>query len=184
MLEEIFEDSKKNQTLIGIHLYGESGFWCGYVDDYNEEFIQLKHFNKYGDSDGVLVERVSQIESIDIEDDYLKALKLTIEKNQELRNDTLKTRIFEELDEDNWQFVCLKPYENDRNVLVGIQINNSSFYRGFVLKIDDLYLKFEIIGNAGESEGSSLFHVDDVNAIKINDLECRRRLILYQGSSQ
>ena len=180
MLEQILEESKQKQTLLAIHLYGESTFWCGIIDDFNYEFFQLRHFNKNGDFDGILIERMSKIERLDIQDEYLESLKIIIAKNQEIRNTNLKTRIFEELDEENWQFVCLKPYEGDKNVVVGIEVNNESFYRGFVIQMDDNFIQFEILKSSGDAFGISLFKVGDINSVKINDLEGRRMLALYQ----
>jgi len=178
MIRKILEKSKVQQQLIGITLYGEAGFWCGIVEDYNNEFVQLKHFTKYGELDGVAIEKIAQIERIDIEDDYLKSMKVIIARKSELQTKPLKSRIFEELDENNWQFVCLKPYENEKNILVSIQINSDSFYQGYVIEINTEFLKYEIIGDSGQNEGLSLFKLDDVTSVKINDLECRRKFIL------
>lgn len=178
MINKILEKSKSEEQLIGVTLYGETGFWCGIVEDYNNEFIQLKHFTKYGELDGVIIEKISQIERIDIEDDYLKSMKVIIKRKEELQTKPLKSRIFEELNEDNWQFVCLKPYEKEQNILVSIQINSDNFYQGYVIEVNDEFLKYEIIGNAGESEGLSLFKLDDVTSVKIHDLECKRKFIL------
>lgn len=184
MIEEIFKKSKAEQELIGITLYGESEFWCGIVEDYNDEFLQLRHFTKYGVLDGVAVEKISQIERIDIQDEYLKAMKIVIERREELEKGSIKTRVFEELNEDNWQFVCLKPYENDIDVLASIQINDDSFYQGYVVQINDEHLKFEIIGNSGESEGICLFKIEDISSVKINDLECRRKIMLNKEKTK
>ena len=181
MIYEIFENSKENQQLIGITLYRESGSWCGIVEDFNSEFIQLRHYTKYGELDGVAIEKIVDIERIDIEDEYLKALKIIIENKGKIKNIQTRSRIFDELNHENWQFVSLKPYEKDTNFLVSIQINNDNFYNGFVLGIDDYFLKFEMINNSGNSDGSCLFKLEDVTSIKINDLECRRRLLLYHS---
>ena len=184
MINEILENSQKNQELIGVTLYNESGFWCGIVEDFNDDFIQLRHYTSYGELDGVAIERIADIERIDINDEYLNSLKIMIEHKEKIRDIKIKSRIFEELDEDNWQYVGLKPFENDDNILASIQINHDSFYQGFVLKIDEDFIKFEIIGNDGNSEGKSLFKLSDINSIKINDLECRRKLLLYRIKTQ
>jgi hypothetical protein len=180
MISEILEYSKANKELLGITLYGESGFWCGIVEDYNEEVIQLRHYTKYGELDGVAIEKISNIERIDISDDYINAMKIVIEHKEKMKNIEIKSRIFDDLNPGNWQYISLKPFENDNNVLTSIQINNDNFYQGFVKGIDEEYLKFEIVGNEGNSEGTSLFKIENINSIKINDLECRRKLLIYK----
>jgi len=174
MLYKILEESKKNNKLISLSLYGDVGFWCGVVQDYNEEFIELKHYTKFGDVDGIAIERISDIERIDIEDDHLKAIAVLIKKNEQIKKAEFKSRIFDELDKDNWSFVSLKPYEKDKDVLVSIQVNNDNYYQGFVVEMDSDYLRFEIIDTDGVSEGECLFK------LQINDFECRKRLLIYK----
>lgn len=184
MIYEILEKSKQQHKLVGIKLYGQTGYWCGIVEDYNEDFIQLKHFTKNGELDGVAIERIIDIERIDIEDNYLTAMKIVIENRQKIRDIEIKSRIFTDLDDENWQFVSLKPYENDKNVLISVQINGDDFYQGFVTSIDDDFLKFELIDNNGDSNGISVFKLEDISSVKINDLECRRRLLIYKTKSE
>ena len=180
MINEILENSKAKNKLVGIKLYGEAGYWCGIVEDYNDDFIQLKHFTKNGELDGIAIERIVDIERIDIEDDYLTAMKIVIENRQKIRDIEIKSRIFTDLDDDNWQYVSLKPYESDKNVLTSIQVNRDDFYQGFVKSINENFLKFELIDNNGNSNGMSIFKLEDINSVKINDLECRRRLLIYK----
>lgn len=179
MLHEILEHSQKNQSLIGINLYGNNGFWCGIVEDFNDEFVQIRHYTKYGDPDGTVIEKIADIERIDLNDKYLKTLRYIIENKESLKNSVLKSRVFDELHYDNWQFISLKPYEKDKDVMIYLQINNNNYYHGFVEEIDDYYLKFDSIDDDGGSEGISLFKLEDVNTIKINGLESRRRLLAY-----
>jgi len=180
MIEKILENSQRLQKLIGIKLYGDGGYWCGIVQEFNDEFIQLKHFTKNGELDGMAIEKIVDVERVDIDDDHLTAIKIVIENRQKIRDIEIKSRIFTDLDDENWQFVSLKPYENDRNVLSSIQINNDDYYKGFVVSISEEFLKYEIIDNHGLSYGESLFKLEDINSIKINDLECRRRLLIYK----
>jgi len=180
MLYKILEDSKKNNKLISLSLYGDVGYWCGVIQDYNENFVELKHYTKYGDIDGIAIERISDIERIDIEDDHLKAMAILIEKNSKIKQIEFKSRVFDELEEDNWQYISLKPYEKDKNVLVSIQVSDDNFYKGFVIEVDSNFMKFEIIDTDGISEGKCLFKLQDINSIKLNDFECRKRLLIYK----
>jgi len=145
MLYKILEESKNNNKLISLSLYGDVGFWCGVVLDYNEEFIELKHYTKYGDIDGIAIERISDIERIDIEDDHLKAIAILIKKNEQINKVEFKSRIFDELDKDNWQFICLKPYEKDKDVLASIQVSSDNYYQQTVFQKENVCSNFKTL---------------------------------------
>jgi len=180
MIYEILEKYKNENKVIGLKLYGNSGFLCGIIEEYNEEFIQLKHFTKFGELDGVAIERIADIERLDIADDYLNGMEILIKSKHKIRDIEVRSRIFDDLDDENWQFIALKPYEGDKDVLISIQINNDDYFKGFVISISEGFLKFQIIDNLANSNGISMFKVEDINSIKINDLECRRRLLIYK----
>ena len=120
ILFEILKKSKENKEIIGIWKYNDKddGFWAGYVKDYNEELVTIQHFTKYGKSDGIIIERIENIISVDFDDDYSKAMQCLIDYSSELD----KEEHFEiELnDYEEWQLEILKQLEGtDRIVSIG-----------------------------------------------------------------
>jgi len=51
---------------------------------------------------------------------------------------------------------------------------------GFVHKLTENKLIIKPIGKLGEDEGLSLYKLSDINSIQPDDLECRKRLLLYK----
>lgn len=176
-MQEIFELSKNTEKLLAITLYNDSGFWCGYVLDYNEDLVLIQHYTKYGKSDGVIVEYVHNIESIEYDDDYCKSLEYLIHNHFELDYEEevqIKLGI-----EESWQAEVLKPNVKRKDRLLRLQLSNDTFLSGLLQKIDDETLELHLIGKEGQDDGKILLKINDINSIRINDLEGRKRLLLF-----
>jgi len=180
MLNELLEKSKINKKVIGVRLYDDTGFLCGIVIDYNDDIVQLQNYTEYGQLDGVGLEEISQIERIDFNDEYTNSIEYLIKNQDKLLEPEFKSRFFEDLLEDDWQNLAITPYVNEKNFLICIQINQDIIYRGFIEQINEAHFTFKCIGNLGEDKGISMFKFEDVSSLKINDLECRKRFLLYQ----
>jgi len=179
MMLSVLKDSKLNKKVVGIALYGSNGFWYGIVIDFNEDILQLQHYTEYGQLNGVVIIEVSQIERTDFNDDHTQSLDFLIKNQDEFKNMNYTNLFFNELTDDNWKFQALKPYEKERKLLVGVQINQDDTYFGFIEKIDEEYFSLHCIGNLGEDKGLCIFNTEDVSSFVINDLDCRKRYLLF-----
>lgn len=179
MLKEILRAAKENNRFIGIWIYGENdGFWSGYVHDFTDEFVVIKHYTKFGIYDGLIVERIDNIESIDFEDDYSEGMEYIIANSNLLEKETeIEVQIHEI---ENWQYEILSPYILNENVMVKLQIARDNTYTGFVKEIDKEFIVLKNIGSNGEDHGKSIYKITDISSVRLNDLECRKRLLLYQ----
>ena len=75
MILDIILKSKETKTLIGFNFYGsDNGFYCGYVLEFNDEFVIIQHFSKFGINDGILVHKLSDIKYFETETDYVQIL--------------------------------------------------------------------------------------------------------------
>lgn len=179
MFPEILEKAKTTEKIIGISLYGEVGFFCGIVLDYSDEIIKLLQYTKYGKNDGITLQPISEIERIDFDDNFTNALEF-LSKNQKALNKTnYKNKFYADLDDDNWQNQVLDLYVKEKNVMLSVQINNADYYQGFIEAKNDITFSYKCIGDLGEDKGLAFFKIDDVTNIKIDDLECRKRLLLF-----
>jgi len=180
MMYELLEESKRNKKIIGIDLYRDEGFWCGVILDYNDDTFQLQHYTKFGKKDGVSIDEVAKIERIDFDDDYVNSINYLIKNQEKLTENKFKSRFFEDLIGDEWQALALTPYLNEKKFLLCVSISESVSYRGFLEKMNEYSFSFRCIGDLGEDKGLSVFKFEDVSSIRINDLECRKRFILYK----
>lgn len=175
--EQILEFSKTNQSIIAIFQDpAGSDFWAGYILDYNDEFFVMQHVTKYGKKDGVLIEPIYKIRRID-RDDYCKCLQYVFEHHAEL--DQEQTFDLNIPKEENWIYHTLLRINGDTDYLVRISVGNDSRFAGFVTNVSDDDFVLRCIGHDGQDEGTLFFLNDDVNSFRINDLEARRRLMLY-----
>lgn len=178
LFSEIFERSKGDKELIGIWKYDDdTSFLCGYVINYDETLVALKHYNKYGKPDGVVVEQIANIVSIDINDDFLISLQYIINNAKKLDKEN-------EIDvefsgSELWQFKILEENSDRKDRVVSVEINGEDFFCGFIGKVTVTDFMLKCIGKLGEDEGSVIYKVEDVTALRINDLDSRKRLMLY-----
>jgi hypothetical protein len=182
IINEIFESSKKEKSLLGIWTYDDGdGFWSGYVIDYNEDFVQLQHYTQYGKPDGSIIEKIDNIESIDYNDDYANSLQYIIDNTIELDKED---EIIQSLpSKENWQFKYLSEHLNKDNRVVRITLKEDVTYCGFVTKIDQETVVMNLIGKLGEDQGYSMFKLVDISCVRINDIENRKRLLLSRRKS-
>tara|TARA_R110001583_G_scaffold69300_2_gene196568 strand:- start:5953 stop:6513 length:561 start_codon:yes stop_codon:yes gene_type:complete len=179
MIFDLLNKSKNEQKIIRIWFYGEEEmYWCGYVKNVKEKLFFLQHFTKFGKPDGLLSEQIENIESIDFDNDFSKTMEYLI-KYPDLIDKEPKIDL-EITEEDNWQFEILDSQLGLKDRLITIQINGDRFYNGIIEWIDEGYLILNKVGEEGQDEGKSIFIIDDINAIQINNLENRKRLLLYK----
>ncbi|SNR37186.1 hypothetical protein [Lutibacter flavus] len=179
MIIDLLNKSKNEQNIIRIWFYGEEEkFWFGYVKNVNEELFSLQHFTNYGSPDGILIEQIENIESIDFDNEFSKTMEYLIKHQNEIYKEPQID--LEITDEDNWQFEILDSQLGLKDRIITIQINGDKFYSGIIEWIDEGHLVLNKVGEAGQDEGKSIFIIDDINTIQINNLENRKRLMLYK----
>ncbi len=181
MFYEILEKAKTSKKIIGLSLYGEVGFYCGLVLDYSDEIIKLQQYTKYGKNDGITLQPLSEIERIDFDDSFTNAVEFLANNQKALNKSNYTNKFYTDFDDDNWQNQVLDLYIQERKVMLSIQINTDDYYQGFIEAKNDITFSFRCIGELGDDKGLAFFKIEDVSNIKIDDLECRKRLLLYNN---
>jgi len=178
ILFDILKKSKENKEIIGIWKYNDSeGFWSGYVRDYNEELVTIQHFTKYGKADGVIIERIENIKCIDFDDDYAEAMQCLIDYSAELDKET-KIEVTLN-DNEDWQLGILKQVKGRKDIIARLEINGSDYFSGFITKISETDLILHCLGKMGEDEGAVIYRLEDITSVRINDIDNRKRVMLY-----
>ena len=80
----------------------------------------------------------------------------------------------------NWQFEVLDNLVGKEGFLVKVQLLSDNYYSGIVKWISEGHIVLNVIGGEGQDLGNTVLKVDDIISIKINDLECRKKYLLYQ----
>jgi len=179
VIKDILEKSQREKSFIGVWVYGdEEGFWSGYVKELTGDFMIFQHFTKYGESDGLIIEKIEHIQSIDFDDDYSKVMTHLIENKGEVEQ--LEDISIDIHHAHTWQTDILEPLIGSKDRIVQIQVNRDSFYSGFVEWVNEENLVVRLVGNNGEDKGKSIFRTEDINTIRINSKDNRRRMLLYK----
>jgi len=177
LIDKVLKSSKLNKKFLSFWIYSdEETFWFGQVIDYNKENIIIQHYTRYGKKDGVIIIKKSDIQSIDINDDYSKAMTYFIENSIDISDEKKFNLNFNF--KESWQFETLKQIEGNHDFISSIEINNS-YYSGFVEEVDKENFTINLIGKSGQDEGITMFKVEDITHFKINDIDNRKRLLLY-----
>ena len=175
---EILEDSKANKKIIGIWQYNDSeGFIAGYVKDLNKTFFTFQHLTKFGRLDGIIIDKIETIQSIDFDDDYSKSLQYIFENSSQL--DIEKEIEIKLSEKDDWQIEILKQYKGNTEKLISLEINEDEYFTGYVEKISKTDIVFHCIGKLGEDEGTVIYRNEDITAFKLNDIDNRKRKMLF-----
>ena len=174
--DKILFESKKNKKLLFFQGYAENVSFCGYVVSYNAEIIQIHHFTKYGKDDGILNINYSDINYIIEENEYLDSLKYIIENNSLLDKGDISVLPIQP--HGDWRIQILEEYKNDESSILDIEINGSWYY-GFIRDVDNQFFIFSELDRNGFILDRTIFKLGELTSVHINDLEGRKRLLLY-----
>ena len=100
--------------------------------------------------------KISEIISIDFEDDYSKAMNYIIENSEELANE--REFNFDYLEKENWKKTLLNQLINRKDIITSVEINDE-YFSGFIIEVDDENFIIKCVGSLGEDEGLSLIHI-------------------------
>jgi len=175
-MDKLFEISKTQQKLLKIFAHGEEGFWLGYVLNYTSEIVEIQHFTAFGKPDGIVVEKISNIERIEFSDDYARSFNFLLKNHQDLEKQTIdslsKTGI------GDWNVDILSQLIGKQK-LVSIKINGAN-EMGFPKEVTDEFLVFHSIGKLGEDYGLVCYRIEDVDSIQVDALSNRKAELLYR----
>jgi hypothetical protein len=178
MILDIIQKSKETKILIGFNFYGsDNGFYCGFVIDYSEEFVIIQHYSKYGLNDGILVHKLEDIKYFETETNYLNAIQLLIDKPNEINRQTfLLTKNKVNLE----SFTSL--FENfigNKDYFIHFELNDDETYYGLIEWCNEDCFSIKNIDSDGSIIGKAIFKFEDLKLYWIDDLESRKRKILF-----
>jgi hypothetical protein len=179
IFHQILERSKQNKELIGLWKYNDDeAFWCGFVIDFNENLVTIQHFTKYGKKDGIIIAQTSDIQSVDFNDDYAKVMQCIIDYSSELEKEDATNILL--TDNEDWQFDVLKQMEGNYDKITSVEINGSDYFSGFIVEVTEIDFILHCIGKLGEDEGNVIYKIADTTGFRINDIDNRKRAMLYK----
>lgn len=181
VLKKILQDSKENKSIIGIRIIDEDDkFWCGYIVDFNETLIQIQSYSESGQPDGIIIEKIENIESIDSDDQYSAAFQYLIGKQDKIIS---KPNKIELPNSESWQYDFLKKYKLTNQIL-SLEFDEDFTIYGKITDLDSELVKIETIGRLGDLDGFSSYRLNDIKAIGIDNIESMKRKILFDWNEK
>lgn len=178
MIKEILNQAKLENKFVGIWNYDEDNkFWSGRVIDFNDEFVVIEHYTKYGKPDGTMIQKIALIQSIDFNDGYSEMMEYLVLNHQAL-DKSPETKMGIPTSE-NWQFEILNRFVSNQEVVVGISLEGDNLYYGMIHKCNEAHTVLHCISSEGHDDFFSMYKNEDIIEISVNNLDARKRLMLY-----
>ena len=80
---------------------------------------------------------------------------------------------------EDWQKDLTHQLAEKSDILVSIEIN-SGYYSGYVIKATESDFVLQCVGKMGEDEGKAVFRIEDISEFKINDIDDRKKDLLFK----
>ena len=179
ILDEIFSTSKKTKSLIGLYNRDITidDFCVGYIIDFDDLIVVIQHVTKYGVKDGIHVKQIANLDKLETQSDYLKTCQILFENNDLLPKQTTETVSFSF--SDNWQYHFL----NDNSCIgefIAFDLRGEDFFNfGFLIDFDEDSFIIHLVGQSGESQETSVYHLIDIASFGLDTLQCRKRKYLF-----
>ena len=184
ILDQIFSNSKRTRSLIGLYKRDITidDFCVGYVIDFDDTFVVLQHVTKYGEKDGIHIKQIATLDKIETQNDYLNGCQTLLENRELFPTQTSQKVKFSF--SDAWQYHFL----NDNSCigeLIAFDLSGDDFFNfGFLIDFDQDNFSVHLVGQAGESQGTNVYHLIDIASFGLDTLQCRKRRYLYNLRSK
>ena len=178
MFLDILEKSKSEKKLVELKCYGvDEGFYCGYVLEYSEGFVIIQSFTKFGIYDGIIMLSLEDIKFIETDTAYLRAIELLMINQNLILNQTYKLK-----GKNSETFTHLfESFIGNKDYLVKFELFDEDLYFGLIEWCDEDYFSIINIDIDGTVIGKATFKFEDLKMYAVDDLECRKRKILYDS---
>ncbi len=179
ILNSTLQKSKENKEIISIWQYnGDKGSIVGYVTEISEEYIGFRHFNRFGKQDGIMFIKLANIKTIDFNDDYTRVMECLIQYADII--DKPSNFSINLNKSDYWQYNAVLQFYKAKDQMASFEINGGEFFTGFVKEVSEEDFVLNCVAKNGEDLGTSLYRIEDITEIRFDDIDDRRRLLLYK----
>lgn len=180
LLKQILDQSITSRKLYLFHTYGrDSKDYCGYVQSFSNDIIQIQHYTKYGERDGIIELPFDNIRTIAVDGDYIQSVQYLIDNQKDFQQ-MESSYDFRVPAGTEGPLSILNECVNNRNIILTLETDAES-YIGFVdAIISTSYFVFTEIYNAASQFETAVHRVEDIKFICINDKNSRKNWFIYK----
>lgn len=175
----ILSHYKENQAIVNVFNVNESEdvFWCGKILDYTTETMTIKHYTKFGKYDGIIIEKLENIRSIEFDYSYAKAMEIMIE-NHFLLDAYEEFDLPTSISHSTYDIIdyCFK---NMKLPVISFSYYEE-IYVGEILEYNTEIVTFKSIDNTGVAYAITHLKIEDIETIRIDDIQTRKRKLIYK----
>lgn len=84
------------------------------------------------------------------------------------------------LQDESYYESVLKQLKGNKNVITSFEISNDEYYSGYILEVSETDFIINCVGKNGEDLGMSIFKIEDITSVQLDDVDNRRRNILFK----
>lgn len=171
----IFDRSIQEQKPLSLIRNSDRDFWFGIISHYNEEALEVKRYDSFGEFDGFMIYETDEVLSIEFDDEYEQMLTFLISENSFLTHNPDS-----KLDGlgSNWRYHVLSTLSSYHLPLDIIE--NSKSHIGMVKNVNFETVEIECIGSMGDDFGSLIFKLEDVSSICYYSRKIKKAAILHE----
>jgi hypothetical protein len=179
ILGEILSHSQENKSLIAVRKNNDmDSTWVGFIVNFNENLFVLQHISPLGYEDGLIVEKIANVDNFETNDEYLKGIERLYRNGNLIAKQVVDN--IEISEEEDWQYEILKS-AFDQGRIIALEINNNdSLNYGFLVDFDDISLKLRIVDKIGKEDGLQTYCLADITSLAVDRIEGRKREALYE----
>lgn len=177
LIQKQLKIAKEQRKLISFIEYGsDTNFFCGYVLDYSLDMVTIQHVTKFGKDDGLIIQPLSAFVRIDFDDDYALAMEYIIANSDKIY---IPSDFNIDYSNSDYYVNIFNYFCGNTDVILSFEID-SDFNSGYLVEYSDTDFSIRSVGKDGENLGISIFKIEDITSIQIDDVDNRRRHLLFQ----
>ncbi|PCJ66914.1 MAG: hypothetical protein COA58_05530 [Bacteroidetes bacterium] len=175
MFQNAFSDALESKKIISLNTYGDNATWIGFVLAYTSEFVTIEHVSKYGQYDGVITLKVTDIERVDLDDEMCRSVNFLYHNTKEFSK---LSKTYANLENDMGDFFSVLSECKEKNLICSID-TKELYLSCFVLNIDFEEIHILAIDTHGQKDGECHVKMEDIDYVSVGRLQEIRRLLLY-----
>ncbi|MDA8886342.1 hypothetical protein N8368_02295 [Bacteroidia bacterium] len=175
MFQNIFSTAVESKKIISFCTYCDSATCIGIVMGYSSEQVTIEHISKYGEHDGIISLKISDIERIDVDDEMCRSINYLYHNRKEIQN---LSKRYKGLDINTSDFLSFLSECKDEKLVCSVD-TKELYLTCFVLDVNFEELHILAIDSHGQKDGECFVKMDDINYVSYGRLNDMRRLLLY-----
>ncbi len=175
LYKAIFDRSMEEQKPLSVLTSSdETDFWFGIIRDYNNEVVEMRLFDSYGEFDGYVVMPTDDVSGVEYDDEYEMVTAYLIAENSFMTHfpDSIL-----ELNEANWRYQLLGTLM-DKKIPVELEVGEKT-RMGYLEHVGLEDFTMRLFDTFGDNRGKVICDLDAVSCIRYWSKKVKKGALLF-----